>query len=263
MAPVTYSPPVDALLRLGEKHLRLRHKWADYAEAYGLTADHIPELIQMAIDQDLNWADSDSLEVWAPIHAWRALGQLKAEAAIEPLLSVFNEMEESDWFREEIPEVFALIGPAALAPVKDFLSNAENAFYCRWSAANALTQLGEAHPEVRQDCIAALEEQLEQFSRNSREFNGMIVSCLIDLQAQDTAPTIERAYATKWVDISICGDWLDVQQALGLISRAEVYERRHNVDAERLRSKASKLHSNPTKGFGTGTSKKDQKKKAR
>ncbi|WNZ22886.1 DUF1186 domain-containing protein [Leptolyngbya sp. NK1-12] len=259
---MTYSPLVDALLQLGEKHLRLRNKWADYAEVFGLTADHIPELIQMAIDQDLNWANSESLEVWAPVHAWRALGQLKAEAAIDPLLSVFNQMEDSDWFREEMPAVFALIGPAVLAPVKDFLANPENAFYCRWTAANILVKLGKAHPEVRQDCIVALVERLEQFSKNSREFNGMIISCLIDLQAQDTAPQIERAYAAKWVDVSICGDWIDVQRDLGLISRAEAYERRHHVDAERLRSKASKLPPASTKGFGTGTSKL-QKKKAR
>ncbi|MBF1999985.1 MAG: DUF1186 domain-containing protein [Synechococcales cyanobacterium M58_A2018_015] len=259
MAPAIYSPPVDALLQLGQKHLRLRQKWTNYPEVYGLTADHIPELIQMAIDQDLNWADSDRLEVWAPVHAWRALGQLKAEAAIEPLLSIFNEMEDSDWFREEMPEVFALIGPAVLAPVRNFLANPENAFYCRWTAANILVKLGQAHPEVWQDCTAVLAERLEQFSRNSREFNGMVVSCLIDLQAQDAAPKIERAYAAKWVDESICGDWIDVQRELGLISRAEVYERRHHVDAERLRSKASKLPSTPSKGFGT--SQKTQKKK--
>jgi hypothetical protein len=161
-----------------------------------------------------------------------------------------------------MPKVFALIGPVALAPLKDFLANPENAFYCRWSVAEGLVKLGQAHPEeVRQDCIAALEEQLEPFSKNSREFNGMIVSCLIDLQAQEAAPTIERAFAAKWVDTSICGGWIDVQRSLDLISRAEVYERRHYVDAERLQAKASKLRSDPAKGFGTATSKKTQNKR--
>jgi HEAT repeat protein len=31
------------------------------------------------------WADQNSMEVWAPVHAWRALGQLRAEEAIKPL----------------------------------------------------------------------------------------------------------------------------------------------------------------------------------
>ncbi|WP_416673988.1 HEAT repeat domain-containing protein [Egbenema bharatensis] len=262
--PATYAPPVDALLRVGDKYLRSYHgKWANYPEIYGFTAEHIPELIQMAIDPDLNWADSESLEVWAPVHAWRTLGQLKAEAAIEPLLSTFNEMEESDWYREDMPDVFGLIGPAALVPVKDFLANPENEFYCRWSAASSLVKLGETYPEVRQDCVAALAERLEPFSRNSRDFNGMIISCLIDLRAQEAAPIIEQAFAAKWVDTSICGSWTDVQWELGLISQAEVYARRHHVDAERLKSKPAKPRSNSTKGFGAGISKKSQKNQAK
>jgi hypothetical protein len=39
---------------------------------------------------------------------------LQAEAAIEPLFSLFTGMYESDWVTEELPEVFGMIGPAAL-----------------------------------------------------------------------------------------------------------------------------------------------------
>jgi hypothetical protein len=263
MTSSTYLPPVSALLQLGEKHLRLHRKWADYVNDYGLTEDHIPGLIQMAIDQDLNWADSESLEVWAPVHAWRALGQLKAEAAIEPLLSIFNVMEESDWFREDMPEVFACIGPAVLPPVQAFLSNSENAFYSRWTAASVLVELGKVHPEARTDCVAALEVQLQQFSKNSRELNGVLISSLLDLDATEAAPAIERAYAAKWVDTFICGDWIDVQYSLGLLSRAQVYERRHCVDAEKLLSRAAQPPADPAKGFGTKVSPKKRKKKSK
>ncbi|GAB4155404.1 MAG: hypothetical protein Fur0046_35330 [Cyanobacteria bacterium J069] len=259
MAPTLYSPPVSALLHIGDKRLRLRQKWIDYAKEYGFTAEHIPELIQMAIDQDLNWASSESLEVWAPVHAWRALGQFKAEAAIEPLLSIFNEMEDGDWFLEDMPEVFALIGPAALAPVKAFLENPENLFYCRWAAADILVELGKAHPEVQADCIATLEQQLEQFSKNGRDFNAVLITSLLRLEAEESAPIIERAFAAKWVDESICGSWIDVQRDMGLLSRQEIYKLLHNVDAEKLRAKAPKLLSDPAKGFGAAASKKTKK----
>ena len=81
----------------------------------GLTAGQIPELIQMARDEELHRADSDSLEVWAPIHAWRALGQLRAEAAIVPLLRLLERIDEEDddWVVEELPVVFGMIGPTA------------------------------------------------------------------------------------------------------------------------------------------------------
>lgn len=70
MSTTSYPSPVDKLLTLGD--CRNFRDWLNYLEL-GLSAEHINDLIRMATDADLNWADSDSLEVWAPIHAWRAL----------------------------------------------------------------------------------------------------------------------------------------------------------------------------------------------
>ncbi|QKD83405.1 PBS lyase [Thermoleptolyngbya sichuanensis A183] len=263
MTSETYSPPVNVLLQLGEKRLRLHHKWIDYPQEYGFTKADIPELTRMAIDQELNWAESDKPESWAPVHAWRALGQLKAEDAIEPLLSVFSDMEGNDWFNEEMPEVFSLIGPAALSPTRDFLENPKNPLYCRWTAASILVKLGQTHPELRAACVAALEAPLERYSSNNPEMNGVLVNSLLDLEAKESAPIIEQAYAAKWVDFAICGDWLDVQRHLGLLSPTEVYERRHQVDADRLRVKTSKLPASPSKGFGAETAQKKPKKKSK
>lgn len=75
-------------------------KWPDCL-GYGLTEEHIPELIRMATDPELNNADSESSEVWAPLHAWRAFGQLRAEQAIEPLAGLLNM--DDDWVSDELP----------------------------------------------------------------------------------------------------------------------------------------------------------------
>src|SRR5205814_135203 len=64
-----YSPPVDRLLKIGECKLQ---DWPDYL-AFGLGPEHVPDLIRMVEDEELNEAPSESLRVWAPIHAWRAL----------------------------------------------------------------------------------------------------------------------------------------------------------------------------------------------
>src|SRR5438132_4238107 len=105
-----YPHPVDQLLTYGEAK---PGKWPDYLPL-GLTREHIPGLIRMATDPELNGADSESLEVWAPVHAWRALGQLQAEEAIEPLLPMFHGMEENEWVQDELPEVYGMIGPNAI-----------------------------------------------------------------------------------------------------------------------------------------------------
>ena len=108
-----YPPPVDQLLTLGDA--RNMTRWPDYV-AIGLGPEHIPDLIRMATDEDLNTADSESLEVWAPLHAWRALGQLRAESAVEPLLDLLHRVDDNhdDWVGREIPQVMGMIGPAAI-----------------------------------------------------------------------------------------------------------------------------------------------------
>ncbi len=241
-----YAPPVDALLSHGKTYIK---KWPDYVTQYGLTAADILELIRMATDTELSWAESDSAEDWAPIHAWRALGQLKAEAAVEPLIAVFNDMDEDDWFREEIPNVFSLIGPVAIPKIAEFLSDSKNQFYMRWVSMEVLAQIGQGHPTSRDECLEPLINQLEQCSKNSRQLNGALICALIDLEAKEASPQIEAAFKAKRVDTSIPGDWLDVQKSLGLLTAREVKALRNHVDTEHFASKATKLKES-TLGFG-------------
>ena len=101
-----YQPPVERLLTYGESDRIRPDDWPDYPEL-GLGPEHVPDLIQMATDEALNEADAESTEVWAPLHAWRALGQLRAVEAVEPLLELFDRLEEDDWVHEELPSFLA------------------------------------------------------------------------------------------------------------------------------------------------------------
>jgi hypothetical protein len=249
MVQTTYGAPVDALLNLGEPQI---HKWPDYLKQFNWTAADVPELIRMATDSELNWADSESLEAWAPVHAWRSLGQLKAEAAIEPLISIFNEMDDSDWFREEMPKVFGLIGPSAIPVIAEYLATPNKLFSCRWMSIEVLEKIGKQHPSARDECVRVLVRQLEQSAKNSRELNGALICAFIDLEVTEAAPLMKAVFAANRVDTSIPGDWIDVQQALGLISSFEAYDLRQHVDAEHLGAQATKLRDS-TVGFGQGT----------
>ena len=80
MTNTNYAKPVSRLLTLGD--VRKQREWHDYA-ALGLTAAHVQDLVRMALDEDLLWADSEDVVVWAPLHAWRALGQLRAGEAAD------------------------------------------------------------------------------------------------------------------------------------------------------------------------------------
>jgi HEAT repeat protein len=113
-----YTNPVDQLLKLGD--VRKFDIWPDYL-SLKISAEHIPDLITMSTDQELNIADLESTEVWAPVHAWRLLGLLQAEESVEPLMVLFEA--DDDWAGEELPEMYGLIGRNAISALSKYLSD--------------------------------------------------------------------------------------------------------------------------------------------
>ena len=151
---MTYTAPVDKLLKLGDT--RGTRKWIDYA-VLGLGPEQVPELIQMVEDEALHYADGDSPEVWAPVHAWRALGQLRAAAAVGPLLGLLRRIDEfdDDAVGEEVHDVLGMIGPPALEPAAAFLADTRHGTYALVAASQALREIARRHPETREAAVAA------------------------------------------------------------------------------------------------------------
>src|SRR3990172_1887216 len=189
-----YPPPVDQLLTLDMPDV----SGGRDSLALGLGPEHIPDLIRLATDEKLRWeAADDDPALWAPIHAWVALGQLRAEAAVEPLLSQLRHVDEhdDDWAGEELPRVFGMIGPAAIPALAAYLTDNRRGLWARVAAASGLKEIGQRRLEARAECAAALTRTLEQFADNDPALNGAVVSDLIDLKAVEAAPVIEQAFA--------------------------------------------------------------------
>lgn len=159
--------------------------------------------------------------MWAPQHAWRALGQLRAEAAIEPLLGMLWRIGEDfdDQIGEELPKVFGLIGPVAIPGMAGYLENASNPLWARISAARNLCKIGEKHPEAAETCANALCVEMERFAGNTPVLNGFVLSYLLNRKAVGAVPVIERAFAAESIEPSIAGDWEDAQVELGLLEK--------------------------------------------
>ena len=227
----SYPSPVDRLLTYGEADVVEADDWPNYLEL-GLGPEHIPDLIRMATDEKLNKADPDSLESWAPIHAWRALGQLRAEAAIEPLLSLFDKLEDSEWVAEELPEVLGMIGPAALPALAAYMADRSHKRWPLINASSGVQAIARRWPEARSESIAILSKQLEQFAENDPEFNAFLILDLVHLGAKEAAPLMEQAFAADRVENFVMGNWDDVQVRLGLKSAEEVEQKRSERRAE-------------------------------
>ncbi len=214
MSTKDYSNPVAKLLTYGDCTKMNLDQWPDYVGDVGLTTADASELIRMATDEDLWELEDNRVEIWAPIHAWRSLGQLQAEAAIAPLVQLFHRADE--WIVLELPTVYTMIGPAAIPTLADYLANSDHDPMAREVAVGCLREIAGTYLDHRQTAIAPLIEQLKAFDENELELNSSLIAELASLQALEAAPVIEEAFAAERVDEVLCGNWPSVQVELGL-----------------------------------------------
>ena len=214
-----YADPVGRLLTIGETGSYDPAKWPDYVAEFGLGRENLAALACMVCDAALNRADTDSSEVWAPMHAWRALGQLGVQEAVAPLLGFLRTSEYDEAVSEELPVVFGMIGPAAVPHIAAFLSDRSNPTSPAATAIAGLKEIVARHPECRDDCVGILARVLEPDAEADPVVNGFAVWALIDLAAVEAIDAMRAAFRRKAVDLSLVGDEEDVEIALGLRRR--------------------------------------------
>jgi hypothetical protein len=218
--PAEYPPPLDRLFRMGEVEWGV--EWQgddpDYVGDLGLTAEHVPALLEIARRQaDLEDLPDDDAG-WAPVHAWRALAQLRAVEAVEPLLNLQKILDETadEFHMYDFPVVFGMIGPPAIPALTAYLHNADNPHYLRIAVGEGLCNVGLRYPEARSEALAPLKEQLARFEENADDFNGYLIAQLTRLRAVEAAETIERAFAANRVEEGTTGHWGKVRKELGV-----------------------------------------------
>lgn len=210
----TYAPPVDGLLQLGEP--KFGSQWANYPE-FG--PDHVPELIRLLQDEPL-YRTCDGPENYAQVHAWRVLGQLRAEAAVGPLLDLLAAQQDDegwdDWITEGVPVALGMIGPPALEPTAVRLEETFASEYVPGYFAAALSEIAKRYPETRDEVVRRLTGYFARKPANHPTTNGWVLSNLLDLNAVEAWPAIEAAFAAGEVDETICGSVEYVKAELGL-----------------------------------------------
>lgn len=210
-----YSPLVSKFLTYGK--VEASAPWSDYKKL-GFSHEHIPELMTMVADDALHDADQTSDAIWAPLHAWRTLGQLQAAEAVPVLIELLYRVEEynDDWLAEELPEVLGMIGTPAVPELAEYLSDRDNLIFARAAAGQALVHIGNNHPEAHETCVNLLEQEMGRYRNNDSTLNAFLVANLVDLDALKSLPVIEEAYGYDCVDLTVIGDYEDVQIEFGL-----------------------------------------------
>ena len=195
---------LSRLRQLGEPDRQRGSKWRDYL-AMGVRHEHVEALTELVTHEWIKEAgEFVEPEGWAPLHAWRALGQLRDPAAIAPLLGVLDKVDEADedWALDEIPEVLAMIGEPAIDPAIAFMRDETHRQWARLACATALSYVGKRASEHRQRCVDAIAQTLDEAKgENSPEMNAFLIGDLMDMKAAEAADVIERTFRTAEVDL--------------------------------------------------------------
>lgn len=266
-----YSASVERLLAIGEPP----PEGLDYL-AMAFSDEDIPELIRLALAPTPSPDDWDGPASWGSVHAWRVLGALKAEIAVEPLLTLWDDADD-DIAHEEVPTVIGQIGPSALPILATYLADASRTSFSRSLAAAALVEVARQHPDSRTHVVEILTSELRKFEVNDRELNAFLVAELMSVGATESLDVVEAAYQANRVEWSLVGDWEDAQIAFGVLDQRLTPQPRYNFfpgnrifsdgerdgfDAELRKATASKKPS-PTKAKAKRKAAKASKKRNR
>ena len=229
--PKDFSEPILALCALGEDPARQR-EWIDYPTTLGLTEEHIPELIRIVEDIEIFMpeyedVDEDAPEIFSSIHAWRALGQLKAEQAIPTFidLAIRNQELDIDWIFGGIPKAMGMIGPVAIPALEAYLYKEDKLEWATATISDSVAEIGKAHPESRGDCIKALERGLESYQTNLPYVNASLIHDLTSLNATESDSLVKQVFDAGKVDLSLNGDYENFQLDVGLIEERRTPQR--------------------------------------
>ena len=170
----------------------------------------------MISDDDLNNANQNSLKVWAPLHAWRTLGQLQALEAAGQVIHLFDKLRDDDWIPKELPKVLSLIGPASIPEIASFLANGDIDETVLLSVPECLERIAMDHQEHRDECVDVLVGQLSSYKTNGPFLNAFLILSLADLKATSTIDVIREAFAADCVELTVQGDVEDVEIEMGL-----------------------------------------------
>jgi hypothetical protein len=211
------SEPIAHLLKLADP-------WAhdfDYAKM-GFTAEHIPQLIEMAINP-APYASEKERHMWSVVHAWRVLGYLKALEAVEPLLGILELLPSID-YANDLEEVFTAMGAETLPLLEKYIQQPHTDEMKAMTALDAVANIAETYPEARAEAIRIITDKLSRFAENPPEINGLIVGNLLDIEAVEAIDTIRKAFQAKRVDTSIVGNLGDVEVFLEISEKPKRYD---------------------------------------
>jgi len=220
--------------------------WPAYIERFSLTDDDIPELLRMATDAALDTLDECYPQTFGPIHARRALGQLKALDAVEPLFAYLKVDYErhgfDEWLYEELTPVFFLMGPPIIPLMCSKLIDITETEIVRDKALNVLEHCYGHLPEHAEACLAPIIEVLGNPHPEFKQLQAGVICFLARHRITTYLPQMEALFTQEMVDTDFCGEWVEVLNQMELLDDPAALEAAKTSRQERFNALYNQLN---------------------
>ncbi len=197
-----------------------------YVTTCRISADDVPGLIDIALKwSDVDWTPNpipprtdEEIASLLPVTAWRALADLQADAAVEPLLQLLRDCNDphDEWLADDLPHFCSNIGEPAIQPLIPLAADPSLKEFVRTIALRSLGLVARNHPGTHERIVGCLTEIMAQAVEGHRTFNSLLLEELVDLGAVQAAEPIERAFSRNLIDHGMVGDWEQVRRELGV-----------------------------------------------
>jgi len=176
----------------------------------------VTDLQALVRDASIDELDSERPEVWGPLHAWRALGQIGCEQAVEALVAEFDRLRENDYGLAELPVVVGMIGPAAIPALEVYWRQPGKDEFAYVMAVDALCEIAKRHPASRDRVIGIYRDYMQAPELTMGSLNGLLMAALLDLDAAEAIDGIRHLFSLDCVDPGCAGDLEEIEMELGL-----------------------------------------------
>lgn len=180
---------------------RLNEEWPDYVTKLKLTDNHIDKLIDIIYDVRFDDLPEEDVRCFASVHAYRSLGQLKAEKAIIPLLNFIHNNKEEDftWELIEFEKVFKLIGNNGVVLLLKVFSDSKYDFAIRECVFNSLTSIIKESKTHLRIVLNIMKEVLEDYENNDIYLNMLIINKLMGYNYTNAIKIVEQVMLKRKV----------------------------------------------------------------
>ncbi len=208
------NPKIQQLMRIGQPDWN--REWPDYIAEYQLNANDIQDLLALFKDDQIEPGEGQPPQIWASLHAWRALGQLGDPAAIVPIIHSFDTCHADEAALEELSTVIAMFGAPAIPALAEYWQRPGKDEFAYVMALDSLAKIAAKHPDTRDQILAIFANYMAEPEQAFRVLNALLIAHLVELEARELIDDISRLFAMECVDLSCNGDVEDVEIELGL-----------------------------------------------